>query len=50
MASEIVAEAALLLDLSERARFEDASRMAKFSEADRHLKERKRGRRSGGDG
>jgi len=46
MASEIAAEADLLLDLSERARFEDASRMAKFSEADRHLKERKRGRRA----
>ncbi len=46
MASEIGIEADLLLDLSERARFEDASRMAKFSEADRHLKERKRGRRS----
>lgn len=46
MASEIAAEADLLLDLSERARFEDASRMAKFSEADRHLKDRKRGRRA----
>lgn len=46
MASEIAAEADLLLDLSERARFEDASRMTKFSEADRHLKERKRGRRA----
>ncbi len=45
MISEIAAEAHLLLDLSERARFEDASRMAKLSEADRHLKERKRGRR-----
>jgi Ca-activated chloride channel family protein len=34
MASEITAEADLLLDLSERARFEDSNRMAKFTEAD----------------
>lgn len=46
MASEIAAEADLLLDLSERARFEDSNRMSKFTEADRNLKERKRGRRA----
>ncbi len=45
MASEIAGEADLLLDLSERTRFEDSNRMAKFTEADRNLKERKRGRR-----
>jgi Ca-activated chloride channel family protein len=44
MASEIAAEAELLLDLSERARFEDPNRIAKFTEADRNRKERKRGR------
>lgn len=47
MASEIAAEAELLMDLSVRAKYEDASRMAKFTEADRNFKERKRGRRHG---
>lgn len=47
MASEIKAEAELLMDLSARARLEDPSRIAKFTEADRNLKERKRGRNAG---
>jgi hypothetical protein len=36
----------LLLELGERALREDASRIAKFTDADRHMKSRKRGRRS----
>jgi hypothetical protein len=44
MADELLEEARLLRELSDRAMTDNASRVAKLTEADRHRKERKRGR------
>jgi Ca-activated chloride channel family protein len=46
MADELISEVRLLKTLSRRSLEEDPSRIAKLTEADRHLKQRKRGRRS----
>jgi Ca-activated chloride channel homolog len=44
LAAELRGEAALMLDLADRASWDDANRLAKFTEADRHRKNRRRGR------